>query len=288
MRDPTAFLQPAGNRTAAERDKAMREIATRSYAIIDIDELAELGIDKRAASRRVQRGALYRLYRAVYSIVPPQFLRVEGRWLAGVKAARTSAGLSHKPAGALWDMCDVPRGPVHVSVPGDAGRSRRSGLVIHRAPKLTLAEITVERGIPVTTPARTLQDLQRAETPARFEEMLRRAAKRGLDLGPFAAEDPDRTVLERRFLALCRRHSLPQPQTQRIIGPYTVDFFWAEARLIVETDGFETHGKRASFESDRARDAWLMTQGYRVVRFTWRQLKDDPKTVVGVLRRLLS
>jgi very-short-patch-repair endonuclease len=33
-----------------------------------------------------------------------------------------------------------------------------------------------------------------------------------------------------------------------------------------------THGHRRAFESDRARDARLVAGGYRVLRFTWRQV----------------
>ncbi len=101
-------------------------------------------------------------------------------------------------------------------------------------------------------------------------------------------EDIDLNQFERRFLALCRRHSIPVPRTQQVIGPYTVDFVWPKPRLIVETDGFEDHGTRTGFEADRARDAWLTAQGYRVVRFTWRQLRNDPTRVVATLRMLLG
>ena len=56
------------------------------------------------------------------------------------------------------------------------------------------------------------------------------------------------------------------------LGPYEVDFLWREASVIVETDGFRHHGNRAAFESDRARDARLQSLGYRVLRFTYRQV----------------
>ena len=53
---------------------------------------------------------------------------------------------------------------------------------------------------------------------------------------------------------------------QAPIGPYIVDFFCPARRLIVEVDG----GQHA-FDGDRARDterdAWLASQGYRVLRF---------------------
>ncbi len=46
--------------------------------------------------------------------------------------------------------------------------------------------------------------------------------------------------------------------------------------MVVETDGHATHGTRTAFEEDRASDAELATRGYRVLRFTWRQLTERP------------
>jgi very-short-patch-repair endonuclease len=46
--------------------------------------------------------------------------------------------------------------------------------------------------------------------------------------------------------------------------------------LIVETDGFETHGTRAAFVRDRRRDRRLRRAGYAVERFTWDDIFFDP------------
>lgn len=48
---------------------------------------------------------------------------------------------------------------------------------------------------------------------------------------------------------------------QHPIGPYVVDFFCAEAKLVIEADG----GQHA--EDGPARTAWLEACGYRVIRF---------------------
>ncbi len=69
---------------------------------------------------------------------------------------------------------------------------------------------------------------------------------------------------------------------------FEVDAYWPDHHLIVELDGYETHGTRQAFEGDRERDAALLLAGYRVVRITWRQLTREPETVVGRLRRLLA
>jgi very-short-patch-repair endonuclease len=70
------------------------------------------------------------------------------------------------------------------------------------------------------------------------------------------------------------------------VGRYEVDFLWREASVIVETDSFRHHGHRAAFEIDRARDADLQAQGYRVLRFTYRQVKDDPDSVLAAVGAL--
>jgi very-short-patch-repair endonuclease len=69
---------------------------------------------------------------------------------------------------------------------------------------------------------------------------------------------------------------------------HEVDFYWPAAKLIVETDGAATHLTPTAFEHDRERDAQLTVAGYRVVRFTWRQLRDRPHTVARILKELLA
>ena len=54
---------------------------------------------------------------------------------------------------------------------------------------------------------------------------------------------------------------------QKVIGPYIVDFYCAEAKLVIELDGsqhYEDHGKA----SDAERDAYLRQQGLSVVRYS--------------------
>ena len=280
MTSPNRSLSP---------DAAAAALAVARHGILALAELQAAGLDRFAAARRARAGQLHRMHPGVYSLVPPELLAAEGHWLAAVRAGGGQAALSHWHATALWGMWRAPAGAIHISVPGRGGRRRRRGLVIHRPRTLRPDDVAVRRGIPVTTVSRTLRDMQRVLPPLRFGQLLRRAEKLRLDTGRFGpGEDVDATEIERRLLALCRRHSIPRPRTQVIIGPYTVDFLWGEARLIVETDGYATHGTRSAFEDDRARDAWLTANGYRVVRFTWRQLRDDPAEAVRVLRSILG
>jgi very-short-patch-repair endonuclease len=58
--------------------------------------------------------------------------------------------------------------------------------------------------------------------------------------------------------------------------------------LIAETDGRDVHTTRKAFEHDRLRDQRLTLAGYTVVRFTWRQVADDPRAVAQALQGLLA
>ena len=161
--------------------------------------------------------------------------------------------------------------------------------------------------------ARTLLDLAGVLAPGSLERAVERSlASRRFDLGavqavlagnrrrPGAAtlatlvsamhDEPALTRSAREGLMrdLCDAHGVPRPAVNAIVDGREVDFHWAAERLIVETDGHEDHGTRAAFERDRARDAFLMTRGYRVARFTHRQVARRPAHVGATLRALLS
>jgi very-short-patch-repair endonuclease len=184
----------------------------------------------------------------------------------------------------------APSGPVDVTVPGRGGRRKRPGIAVHRSTTLEPSCCTCERQIPVTTPARTIDDLHRLLRADRFDAVLRRAELLRLDAGRQEGFEPDPTgsELEHRFLCLCRRHQIPKPETNAQLGRFLVDFLWRDERLVVETDGYRFHRTRSAFESDRARDVDLKLLGYDVVRFTHRQVAHEPRRVARTLRALLA
>jgi very-short-patch-repair endonuclease len=211
----------------------------------------------------------------------------EGRWLAAVKACGAGAVLSHHSAAQLLELLPRYSGPIQVTVPHTRKPHRGDGIAVHRSRTLTDHEIVRRNRIPVTTPARTLRDLRCALPREQWEAAVDRARVRGLPVTDLVDEAPTRSTLERRFLRLCRRHRIPAPRVNVRVGPFLVDFLWEESRLIVEVDGYEYHGGRTSFEADRARDAELTLQGYRVLRFTYRQVTEEPARIASTVRQLL-
>jgi very-short-patch-repair endonuclease len=89
-------------------------------------------------------------------------------------------------------------------------------------------------------------------------------------------------------LRRCRGHRIPLPQVDVRIGRYTVDFLWPEQRLVGETDGYVAHRGRQAFEDDRARELDLHALGYRVRRFTYRQVRYRARAVAEALRAELE
>lgn len=230
--------------------------------------------------------------------------------MAAVLAGGPGTVLSYRFAGALWAMRDTRRERIEITIP--RGRRNRPGLDAHRI-DLPADEITVERGIPVTTPARTLLDLATVLTPHQLKRTAERAESLRLTsptslqalltryprrpgtpaLAALIANDDitdtaTRSRLERRFLTLLDTYGLPRPLVNARRDGREPDFTWREQRLIVEVDGYETHSTRDAFERDRARDRTLHTHGWRVVRITWRQLDDEPAQIAADLRTLLD
>lgn len=290
-------------------DAAIVALAERQHGTIATRQLLALGLDRDAIAYRVRVGRLFRLHRGVYA-VGRRTLDRRGVWMAAVLACGAGAVLSHRSAGGLHGLLSGDGAGVDVSVVGYGGRKPRAGMHVHRV-ALEPWETASTDAIPATTPARTLVDLCAGAAPARIARLVTRAerlrayddraVRRFLAAHPRAPgatrlaaaldiyEEPPNTgsELEDAMLALCERTGLPRPTWQASVEGERVDFLWARARLVVETDGRETHATRQAFEDDRARDAKLTAVGYRVVRFTYRQVLHQGPWVAGILGRLL-
>jgi very-short-patch-repair endonuclease len=176
--------------------------------------------------------------------------------------------------------------------------------------------VTTERGIPVTTPARTLVDLTDFLGAARLLRAAREAEYLGLlDFDALdaaierargrrnlrvlkvvlARHRPGQIVreeLEHRFLELLRKEDIRPPETNVRVttkrGSYVIDCLWRAAGVAVELDGRAAHARVTAFEQDRERDAALSAEGLRPVRFTWRRIKNHSDEVIDDLTAMLT
>lgn len=312
-------LQRGGGRSPAERgaaergaaDRTLMWVAQQQHGIITARQLYVCGLSADAITTRVNRGQLRRVHRGVYALALPHLLP-GARELAAALACGPDAVVSHRSAIAVWKFLPAfVDAPVDVTIPAVCRRSR-PGIRVHRVAQLPSSELRVRDGIPVTSPARTLFDFASQALGDDLERAIAEAYVLGLcserELDQVIARHPTRPgagVLkaevkreggpawtrleaERRMKELIRSARLPAPQCNHFVAGFPADFLWVRERLVVEIDGYRAHGHRRAFERDRRRDAAHVLAGYRVIRITWIQLRDEPVAAAVTIARALE
>ena len=82
-------------------------------------------------------------------------------------------------------------------------------------------------------------------------------------------------IRNRQFFGYRFRRQFP-------IGQYIVDFICREKKIIIEIDGGQ-HNKNTNIHYDNIRTKYLITKGYKVIRF-WNN--DIDKNIKGVYEKL--
>jgi hypothetical protein len=273
--------------SCATADRRIATIAARQHGVVTVEQLRKAGVNQYGVRDRVRAGRLHRLHQGVYA-VGHRSLSWRGRWLAAVLAIGDGAVLSHTSAVSLWQFLRPIPGPIHLTVAGDGGRRKRSGLRVHRSRTLTRRDITRRHGIAVTTPARTIEDVRGEVEPYLFRRALRQAELAGHRVPHLSATKRTRSDLELFFLTVCDDHGLPRPLVNRRVHGHRIDFFWPERRLAVETDSWDYHRGSVAFEDDHERDLELRAHGITTRRYTGDQLEAAPDAVLADLREALG
>jgi len=187
-----------------------------------------------------------------------------------------------------------------------------SHLQVRRTRDLPPEDVSIVKGIPVTSVARTLLNLASILPPVEYGRTFLEADRLGLiderelmdildrsnghrGVGKFRLAvlrripgvEGLRSVLEGLFLELCRDQNIPMPETNLKVGSYEVDCLWRRQRLIVELDGYEFHRGLEKFEQDADRSSELRAQGWSVMRLTWRMVTGEPDVVGRRVREAL-
>ncbi len=163
----------------------------------------------------------------------------------------------------------VPRalsGPV-----GIVGVLDDSAQCVTREAQLAMVDAALHRGLL------TLREL----------EQLRRGGRERTDWLIRHAEPRTESMLETLARVALSTARLPFTPQVMIAGVGRVDFLVA-GRVIVELDGWEHHGTPRAFADDRRRDREAISQGYRVLRFTYAEVVGDPDGLVAAVRAALS
>lgn len=270
----------------AHPDQVIAALAAGQHGVIAYGQLRGLGLTNSAIEWRVRAGRLHRLFRGVYAVGQPSVGPL-GLWKAATLALGEHAVLSHISAAMLWRLLPANLRHPHVTLPRGGGRARRSGLVVHTSGTLDPGSITRERGIPVTTPERTLADMAATEPEGVVGKATRQANWLGLALGD-SQTDGTFGDGEPIFLSLLERHGLPEPEVNGRVGAYRVDFLWRPQSFGVEADDWKGHRGRQAFEDDHDLGLYLMRRGIELLPLTYRQITKEEGEVAEVIRERLS
>ena len=269
-----------------------------------------------ARSIGASRATWYRLIdRHVFEQIHPNVVRVIGsertrqqRILAGVWGCGRDTVASHRSAAFLWGADRPFDDLVDVILPSRDREATLAGVVVHRPRDHRELRPVIRHGIPCVPPFRMLTDLgavdpggvaatlddlltQQIVSHAGVRAGLHRHARRGhhgisalrqaLDAREIDGVPSD-GKLEMAMNDLLTTHHLPPAQFHARVAGYEVDFLISGTCVVLECDGYESHGlNRDQFEFDRQRNAEVTAAGYVIVHFTWRQLVGAPAKVAG-------
>jgi len=233
--------------------------------------------------------------------------------MTAVLWAGDGGAASHRSAAAIWGLDGFPREAIEISTVKPLN-SPRSDIKVHRVDGHLPPEIVEVENIPTTSVRRTILDLCAIKHP-RAEGALDCALVRRLTtidqmwmlydhewirgrrgvrilrlllIERTPGRAPTHSELERIMKRLIKRERFPEPVRQHEVtlsfGPIHIDFAYPDRKLAIETDSYGYHGDLKAFDRDRERDAELQALGWRVLRFTWVQLRWRKRYVAEMIR----
>lgn len=294
----------------------VRQLADCQHGLVTRHQALAAGLSRRMIEVRLCSGLWKGVMPGVYAL--PGHTRDNRFWLAAATLCLPGAVVSHQSAAALHGIPGVPPKP-SVTVRYCSTHSF-PGVVVHQSTDLGPDDVVVVDSLPVTALVRTVIDLAAVLSSRRLEAVVDESLAAGLVTLPELSEAlatvarrgkrgiralrtileqrgpgyvPPQSRLERRFLEVIDGSGLPAPVRQmeapwRTILPERVDFAYPQARLVIEVDGRRWHARYLDHENDRRRDNLATLAGWKVLRFSWEQVTQQPDevgaTVMSVLR----
>jgi very-short-patch-repair endonuclease len=222
------------------------------------------------------------------------------------------AAFSGRTAAWLHGLDFAPDSPIEVTFPSGCNNATLAGASVHRA-LLLARDLVVRRGLLTTSVLRTMFDLG-ARPPlieavvaidmglhaglVRLPELHKYLASHAGSKGArqfrqavAPAEPLAESPMETRLRMLLVLAKLPRPEAQvslhdghgRVLG--RVDLYYPTHRFAIEYDG-GTH--RTSLVEDNRRQNLLLNAGFRLLRFTFADIRDTPSATVDQVRHALA
>ena len=297
-----------------DADRVIAHVANRQHGVFSRRQAIAAGTTPRQIDHRRASGAWLSLEHGVYALDS-----APATWYRQVMAAilsKNRARASGVTAGVLHEMAHCRKGKPEITVPATGNAVSHLAVVRRRSNFSTLGQVLID-GIPTTDVPNTLFDLSVRLSPTHLQRAIddclvrRRVTAEDLQLvldqyegcrlpgtavfretimGITDAYVPSESDLELLLITVLDDPRVPTLDLQVRLPwwrelPHRIDGFIQPWSLIIEGDGRTCHTKRADFENDRRRDNIAVANGFRVLRFTYRMLKDDPAEVLQTVLR---
>jgi very-short-patch-repair endonuclease len=266
------------------------------HGLVTVAAMLRAGVSLRTWYRAVRSGRVEQLYPGVARLHGSTRSR-EQAIAAAVLAAGSGAMASHRSAAHLWGIPRSKDDPIDVMLTERRREANLPGVLVHRPRDRRDLSPVLRQNIRTSNVLRLLCDLGAVDPPSVSAavghvvttglaspvalrtaiEVHARRGRHGVPAFREALEDwvldgkPVDSILEPAMRRLVTTHNLPPVEFHPIVGGYEVDFRIIDSPIILECDGWETHGRnRRRFEKDRVRDGDLTAMGNVVLRFTYR------------------
>lgn len=296
------------------RDARLGLLASRQAGAFSFAQAIEIGFASSTIGRRLASRAWERRFPGVYVIAGTPASRELDLWSAVLAVGATTAVVTHESAALVHGAERLRAEPISLTV-AHGSHHRIEGVVVHQIDDMNRRQRMWVRGLPVSTPARTVVELgatssldelgrvaddfvrsHRTTYPAIAAGLaeLARPGKLGVEkVGRMLDERGDGYVppaseLERSLFATLAAGGLPPPERQvplpgRGLISGLADGAYRDAQIVLEADGRRWHTRMAAARRDRERDAQVVRAGWVPLRFVYEQIDHDPHEVCAIV-----
>jgi very-short-patch-repair endonuclease len=294
-------------------DAALAALAATHHGIFSRRHARDAGLSEEQIARRLRDLTWLSVHECAYRFAGAP-VTWEGNLLAACWAGGNRAVASHRSAARLWDFPGGREDIAEITCPRWR-RARHAGVVIHETKRLDGCDLTMVRGIPTTTPERTLLDAGAVCRPSVVELALEHGLRQGLftigslqqlvrrlgrqgrngvgvlraliaERDPTAA--PTESAMETRVLQMLRRNGLARPITQFDIFDGSrfvarVDFAYPRWMVCMEYESYQEHTGIRALERDNPRRNALVSLGWKPIGITAHDIRSGGQRVATAI-----
>ncbi|HZX56424.1 MAG TPA: hypothetical protein VFE86_17180 [Ilumatobacteraceae bacterium] len=296
-----------------DRYRQIAALAAKQHSVISIDQMSSVGISTSLRSKWERNGLMTRLGQRSFTM-PGSTASFERSLAAGMADLGGVGFVAGRAVARLHCLDGFSSSAAEFLVPRDHRGCSTDALVCSTSRSLSRAGVVTVRGFRCLTAERMIIEsplfaFTREETENAIDSAIRlrlvaeqrlrtrviREHRSGVNgsraLLDALVDTGGESRLERWFLQLVRQAGIARPTLQttirvgnRVIA--RIDAYFP-GDVVVEVAGHGTHSSRRQRQVDEQRRTELTLRGFRVLTFTYEDVRDRPAWVIDRLREAL-